>query len=124
MGLEGFENRLIGTLSGGQLQRSLFARVLVQNQEIILLDEPFNAIDIKTLNDLTEVIKQWHKNKRTVVMVTHDLEYVKEFCPKSLLLARECVDFGATQSVLTEKNFKYASQLSEAFDTNATWCEG
>ena len=66
---------------------------LVQNQEIILLDEPFNAIDIKTLNDLTEVIKQWHKNKRTVVMVTHDLEYVKEFCPKSLLLARECVRF-------------------------------
>ena len=124
VGLEGFENRLIGTLSGGQLQRSLFARVLVQNQEIILLDEPFNAIDIKTLNDLTEVIKQWHKNKRTVVMVTHDLEYVKEFCPKSLLLARECVDFGATRSVLTEKNLKYARQLSEAFDTNATWCEG
>ena len=87
------------------------------------MDEPFNAIDIKTLNDLTEVIKQWHKNKRTVVMVTHDLEYVKEFCPKSLLLARECVDFGATRSVLTEKNLKYR-QLSEAFDTNATWCEG
>ena len=124
VGLEGFENRLIGTLSGGQLQRSLFARVLVQNQEIILLDEPFNAIDIKTLNDLTEVIKQWHKNKRTVVMVTHDLEYVKEFCPKSLLLARECVDFGATRSVLTEKNLKYARQLAEAFDTSATWCEG
>jgi len=110
VGLVGFEIRLIGTLSGGQLQRGLFARVLVQNQAIIILDEPFNAIDIKTLNDLTEVIKQWHKNKRTVVMVTHDLEYVKEFCPKSLLLARECVDFGATRSVLTEKNLKYARQ--------------
>ena len=124
MGLHGFENRLIGSLSGGQLQRSLFARVLIQDQHIILLDEPFNAIDTKTLIDLTSIIKKWHENNRTIIMVTHDLDYVREHCPKSLLLARECIDFGITKSVLTEKNLRHARALSEAFDTHAVWCAG
>ena len=124
VGLHGFENRLIGSLSGGQLQRSLFARVLIQDQHIILLDEPFNAIDTKTLIDLTSIIKKWHENNRTVIMVTHDLDYVREHCPKSLLLARERIDFGVTKSVLTEKNLRHARTLSEAFDTHAVWCAG
>ena len=124
VGLNGFEDRLIGSLSGGQMQRSLFARVLVQNESVILLDEPFNAIDIKTSLDLTEIIKQWHKNDRTVNMVTHDLDYVRQHCQKSLLIARECVDFGVTKNVLTDKNLKYARQLSEAFDNTSFWCAG
>lgn len=122
VGLEGFEHRLIGTLSGGQLQRSLFARVLLQDQPTILLDEPFNAIDAKTLRDLTQVIKQWHKDERTIVMVTHDLNYVREHCPHTLLLARECIAKGASQTVLTHDNLKKATQLSEAFDERASWC--
>ena len=122
VGLEGFEDRLIGTLSGGQLQRTLFARVLVQDQKVILLDEPFNAIDTATLLDLTKIIQHWNKIERTVIMVTHDLEYVKEYCPKSLLLARECIDIGNTKTVLSNKNLKRARELSEAFDNDATWC--
>ena len=122
VGLEGFEDRLIGTLSGGQLQRSLFARVLLQDQPIILLDEPFNAIDTKTLADLTQVVKHWHQNERTVIMVTHDLDYVREFCPNALLLARECVGLGKTSDVLTEDNLARARVVSEAFDRNADWC--
>ena len=122
VGLHGFERRLIGSLSGGQLQRSLFARVLLQDQPIILLDEPFNAIDRQTLVDLTEVIHQWHRGKRTVIMVTHDLDYVKEHCPKTLLLARECIAQGATEEILTEDNIQRARHLSEAFDDNAPWC--
>ena len=122
VGLNGFERRLIGSLSGGQLQRSLFARVLLQDQPIILLDEPFNAIDRQTLVDLTEVIHQWHRGKRTVIMVTHDLDYVKQHCPKTLLLARECIAQGATEEILTEDNIQRARYLSEAFDDNAPWC--
>ena len=122
VGLHGFERRLIGSLSGGQLQRSLFARVLLQDQPIILLDEPFNAIDRQTLVDLTEVIHQWHRGKRTVIMVTHDLDYVKEHCPKTLLLARECIAQGATEEILSEDNIQRARHLSEAFDDNAPWC--
>ena len=122
VGLDGFENRLINTLSGGQLQRSLFARVLMQDRQIILLDEPFNAIDTKTLTDLTLVIKEWQNKNRTIIMVTHDLEYVKDNCPNSMLLAKECIDFGLTKSVLTKENLENAKQVSEAFDENAAWC--
>ena len=122
VGLQGFENRLIGSLSGGQLQRCLFARVLLQDEPIILLDEPFNAIDTKTLTDLTKVIKHWHQNNRTVIMVTHDLDYVRKNCPRSLLLARECIGHGETNNVLTEKNLCKARRISEAFDERAPWC--
>lgn len=122
VGLQGFEKRLISTLSGGQLQRCLFARVLVQDQPIILLDEPFNAIDAKTHADLTQVIQQWHNAQRTVIMVTHDIEYVKKYCPQTLLLARECISYGATNTVLTPQNLHQAKQRSEAFDEHANWC--
>lgn len=122
VGLQGFENRMIDTLSGGQLQRSLFARVLLQDQSVILLDEPFNAIDAKTLADLTQVIGQWHRARRTVIMVTHDLDYVQQHCPQTLLMARECIGHGLTEDVLTAKNLKRAKQLSEAFDEHAPWC--
>ena len=122
VGLQGFENRMIDTLSGGQLQRSLFARVLLQDQAVILLDEPFNAIDAKTLADLTRIIKQWHQNQRTVIMVTHDLDYVQQHCPQTLLMARECIGHGRTKDVLSAENLKRAKQLSEAFDEQAPWC--
>ena len=87
VGLKGFEHRMIDTLSGGQLQRCLFARVLVQDKSIVLLDEPFNAIDSKTLSDLTAVLKQWHDSNRILIMVTHDLDYVQKNCPKTMLVA-------------------------------------
>ncbi len=64
VGMEGFEKRAIDTLSGGQLQRALFARVLVQDAELILLDEPFNAIDARTVTDLIDLIKRWHGERR------------------------------------------------------------
>jgi zinc/manganese transport system ATP-binding protein len=123
VGLQGFEQRMINTLSGGQLQRTLFARVLVQERSVILLDEPFNAIDAKTLSDLTNVIKQWHQNERTIIMVTHDLDYVQQHCPQTMLLARECIGYGLTKDVLTRENLARASQLSEAFDEGADACE-
>jgi zinc/manganese transport system ATP-binding protein len=74
VGLNGFENRSIGTLSGGQMQRMLFARLLLQDARVIVLDEPFNAIDAKTCGDLIALIRQWHGERRTVLTALHDLE--------------------------------------------------
>ena len=72
VGLTGFERRPIGTLSGGQMQRALFARLLVQDAGVILLDEPFTAIDSGTTADLLDIVTHWHAEKRTVVAVLHD----------------------------------------------------
>jgi len=72
VGLKGFETRALGTLSSGQLQRVLFARLLVQDAELILLDEPFNAVDTQTTAALLSMVTRWHHEKRTVVAVLHD----------------------------------------------------
>src|ERR1700741_3459190 len=88
VGLTGFEPRPIGTLSGGQMQRMLFARVLLQDARVIVLEEPFNAIDAKTCSDLVELIRSWHGQRRTILTALHDLELVKAHFPETLLLAR------------------------------------
>src|SRR5260370_11952389 len=81
VGLNGFENRPIGTLSGGQMQRMLFARVLLQDARLIVLDEPFNAIDAKTSADLLALVQRWHAEKRTVLAALHDLDLVRTNFP-------------------------------------------
>ena len=95
VGLNGFENRTIGTLSGGQMQRMLFARVLLQDARLIVLDEPFNAIDAKTSADLLALVRRWHAEKRTVLAALHDMDLVRAHFPETLLLAREPVAWGA-----------------------------
>ena len=101
VGLTGFESRSIGTLSGGQMQRMLFARLLLQDARVIVLDEPFNAIDVKTSTDLVNLVRRWHGEKRTVLAALHDLHLVRDHFPETLLLAREKVAWGATAEVLT-----------------------
>ena len=95
VGLNGFENRSIGTLSGGQMQRMLFARVLLQDARLIVLDEPFNAIDAKTSADLLALVRRWHAEKRTVLAALHDMDLVRANFPETLLLARGPVAWGA-----------------------------
>ena len=95
VGLNGFENRAIGTLSGGQMQRMLFARVLLQDARLIVLDEPFNAIDAKTSADLLALVRRWHAEKRTVLAALHDMDLVRANFPETLLLARGPVAWGA-----------------------------
>jgi zinc/manganese transport system ATP-binding protein len=123
VGLEGFEARPLDTLSGGQLQRALFARVLVQDAEIILLDEPFNAIDARTVTDLVELIKRWHGENRTVMVVVHDLGLVREHFPETLLLARHPVAWGPTSETLKPENLLKARRFDEAWHDDAPWCE-
>src|SRR6201986_953308 len=99
VGLNGFENRPIGTLSGGQMQRMLFARVLLQDARLIVLDEPFNAIDAQTSPDLLALVRRWHGEKRTVLAALHDMDRVRANFPDTLLLARTPVAWGATTQV-------------------------
>jgi zinc/manganese transport system ATP-binding protein len=122
VGLNGFENRAIGTLSGGQMQRMLFARVLLQDARLIVLDEPFNAIDAKTCVDLLALVRRWHGEQRTVLAALHDLELVRANFPDTLLLAREPVAWGATAEVLTAENLLQARRMCEAFDDRAAAC--
>jgi zinc/manganese transport system ATP-binding protein len=122
VGMTGFEQRSIGTLSGGQMQRMLFARLLVQDARLIVLDEPFNAIDVKTVTDLLRLVKQWHGEHRTVLAALHDLDLVKAHFPDTLLLAREPVAWGATSDVLTPDNLDRARRMCEAFDEAAQAC--
>jgi zinc/manganese transport system ATP-binding protein len=122
VGLSGFENRPIGTLSGGQMQRVLFARVLLQNARLIVLDEPFNAIDSKTTADLLALVKRWQGEGRTVLAALHDMEMVRKHFPQTLLLARGPVAWGATDEVLTPENLLVAMRMCEAFDDSAAAC--
>jgi zinc/manganese transport system ATP-binding protein len=123
VGLEGFELRPIDTLSGGQLQRALFARVLLQDADLILLDEPFNAIDTKTVSDLIALIKRWHGESRTIMVVVHDLDLVREHFPETLLLARKPIAWGASRETLRPENLLHARQFHEAWEEGAPWCE-
>ena len=122
VGLAGFEERPISSLSGGQMQRTLFARLLLQDASVILLDEPFNAIDAKTTADLLDLVRRWHGERRTVLVALHDLDLVKANFPEALLLAREPVAWGRTGEVLTPENLLKARRMCEAFDEHAAEC--
>lgn len=122
VGLTGFERRPISALSGGQAQRVMFARLLLQDADLVLLDEPFTALDARTAAELLEVVKRWHGEGRTVLAVLHDIEAVRRHFPETLLLAREKVAHGATSEVLTPQNLFRARQMSEAFDDDAAIC--
>ena len=122
VGLNGFENRSIGTLSGGQMQRMLFARALLQDARLIVLDEPFNAIDAKTSADLLTLVRRWHDEGRTVLAALHDFDLVRAHFPETLLLARGPVAWGQTAHVLTAENLTEARRMCEAFDDTAVAC--
>jgi zinc/manganese transport system ATP-binding protein len=122
VGLRGFERRLIGELSVGQFQRLLFARLLLQDAQLILLDEPFNTIDARTCAELLAVVARWHAERRTVVAVLHDMAQVHAHFPDTLLLAREAVAWGPTATVLNADNLARARQMAEHWDEAAPWC--
>ncbi|HXW26134.1 MAG TPA: zinc ABC transporter ATP-binding protein AztA [Xanthobacteraceae bacterium] len=122
VGLTGFEDRPIATLSGGQMQRTLFARLLLQDASLIVLDEPFNAIDAKTCADLLDLVRRWHRERRTVLAALHDIDLVRSTFPQTLLLARAPVAWGDTAAVLTAENLLKARRMCEAFDEHAHAC--
>lgn len=124
VGLQGFERRTLDTLSGGQFQRALFARLILQDAPTLLLDEPFAAVDQRTIDDLLAIMHRWHRQGRTLIVVLHDLATVRMHFPLALLLAREPIATGPTDTVLTPANLARARGHHEAFEDDAPVCEG
>jgi len=123
VGLTGFERRTLDTLSGGQFQRVLFARLMLRDAPLILLDEPFAAVDEATTAALMALVQVWHAQGRTVLAVLHDLALVRRHFPLTLLLAREAVAFGPTAEVLTPQQLQRTRGMVEAFDDLAPACD-
>ena len=105
VGLGGLGARPIGALSAGQFQRVLFARALVRDVPVILLDEPFSAVDAATETDLMAIVHGWHREGRTVVAVLHDAALIRAAFPRTLLLGCDAHHtlWGATETVLAER---------------------
>ena len=105
-------------LSGGQLQRALFSRVIMQDAPLILLDEPFSAVDQYTEQHLLSVIKTWQSQRRTVIMVLHDLSAVLDHCTHALLLGNGWASFGTVDDILTPDRLVSQGYMSSS---QASW---
>lgn len=122
VGLVGLEHRLIAELSVGQFQRVLFARLMLQDAALILLDEPFAAIDSRTTTDLLALVARWHTEQRTVIVALHDLAQVRAHFPSTLLIARERIAHGPTAQVLSPDHLDRARRMAECWDEQAPRC--
>jgi zinc/manganese transport system ATP-binding protein len=123
VGLAALAQTQIGRLSAGQFQRVLFARLIVQDAPVMLFDEPFNAIDQRTIADLMRLLRRWHQQGRTIVVVLHDLDLVGRAFPTTLLLARGQVAWGPTAEALAPANRRTARLWSDSWLENAVPAE-
>ena len=99
-----FKSRQIGELSGGQKKRAFVARALAQQAQIILLDEPFAGVDIKTEKALIELLVELRNMGHTILISTHDLSSISTFCDDVVLINRTILAFGPTGEVFTREN--------------------
>ena len=113
VGLEDFAERQISQLSGGQFQRVLIARCLVQEADYIFLDEPFVGIDSVSEEIIMKTLRQLRKDGKTILIVHHDLGKVVAYFDQVLLLNKKVIAFGSTESTFTKENMQktYGSQL-------------
>ena len=102
-------------LSGGQQQRVALARAIATNPGLLLLDEPFAAIDAQTTMDLMDVIHDCQKQGKTIITVIHDLALVNRFFPKVILLAKHLIGSGDTNLVMTGENLSKAGYQHIAY---------
>ncbi|MGB1011767.1 MAG: metal ABC transporter ATP-binding protein [Thiolinea sp.] len=109
VGLAGMSGASLSSLSGGQMQRALFARLILQDAPVILLDEPFNAVDEQTIQDLMTLVTQWHRQGRTVLAVLHDLELVRHYFPETLCLTNGYGSIGKTTGILEQHVQRWAA---------------
>lgn len=100
VGLHDFGRRWMDELSGGQLQRMRFARLLAQDAPVVVLDEPFTGVDAPTVDALLRVIADWHAQGRTVVAVLHDLHLVQAHFPRTLALDGSSLAWSGTADAL------------------------
>lgn len=104
VGMSEFQNRQIGELSGGQKKRAFLARALAQEGKVILLDEPFTGVDVKTEKQIIDLLLQLRQQGHTVLVSTHDLASISTFCDRTILLNRTVLAAGRTEETFTEEN--------------------
>ena len=97
-------DRQIGELSGGQKKRTFFARALAQQARVLLLDEPFAGVDIKTEKMMVDLLMELRQMDHTILVSTHDLASVTTFCDQVVLINRSILAYGKTDEVFTEEN--------------------
>ncbi|OFW69231.1 MAG: hypothetical protein A2X70_02815 [Alphaproteobacteria bacterium GWC2_42_16] len=119
VGLASFAKTSLQALSGGQFQRVLFARLILQDAPVIFLDEPFTGVDRRTIDDLIQLVHLWLRENRLVVAVLHDMDLVKDNFPNTLLLARQFYRTGPTKNVLTKENICATTKASQMWEAEA-----
>jgi len=107
VGLGELASRTLAELSSGQLQRARFAQLLLQAPRLMLLDEPFSAVDEDTTAHLASMIRAWHREGRTLVVVLHDRELARALCPTTLLLDRRVIAWGPTDAALANYRWRH-----------------
>lgn len=106
VGMAGYRRRQIGELSGGQKKRVFLARALAQDARVILLDEPFTGVDVKTEDAIVRLLLALRAEGRVMLVATHNLGSVPEFCDRSVLLNRTVLAYGPTAEVFTRENLE------------------
>jgi len=118
-----FAERPVISLSTGQWQRVLFARLCLQRAKLILLDEPFAAIDGRTTHDLIHQLEDWRRAGTTIICVMHDFQLVRDHFPQTLVLARDLIAWGETKDAMRDENLAKASALASVWVDHADICD-
>lgn len=106
VGMEEFRKRQIGELSGGQKKRVFLARALAQESQVILLDEPFTGVDVKTENAIIDLLAAMRNEGKVMLVSTHNLGSVPEFCDRTILINRTVLAHGLTSEIFTQENLE------------------
>lgn len=108
VGMSDYRHRQIGELSGGQRKRVFLARALAQDGQVILLDEPFTGVDVKTEDQIVKLLRELRDEGRVMLVSTHNLGSVPEFCDHTVLVKGTVMAYGPTQTVFTRENLELA----------------
>ena len=108
VGMEKYRNRQIGELSGGQKKRVFLARALAQESDVILLDEPFTGVDVKTEEQIMALLREMREEDKVILVSTHNLGSVPQFCDRAVLINETVLASGTTEKVFTQDNLQLA----------------
>jgi len=108
VGMEDFRHRQIGELSGGQRKRVFLARALAQEGQVILLDEPFTGVDVQTEEAIVQLLRDMRDEGRVMLVSTHNLGSVPEFCDRTVLVKETVLAYGPTETTFTRENLELA----------------
>ncbi len=106
--MQDFRHRQIGELSGGQKKRVFLARALAQDGQVILLDEPFTGVDVKTEEQIISLLRELRAEGRVMLVSTHNLGSVPEFCDRTVLVKGTVLAYGPTETTFNRKNLETA----------------